>query len=392
MNWRSPIRKCSTSQSFNLSSWRINAKRYCGCGDSPVFSIAPFGNRGGKGRVKIFYSRRYLRNREVHSVGVLPGPSYMMNWKFLPSLVWAASLFVPLAALAQSKPKIIVVTHGQAAGSFWLIVRNGAEAAAEETNSDLQYRSPEKFDLVAMARLIDEAVASKPDGLIVSIPDANVLGRSIRAAGGAKIPVISINSGLEASKQLGCMMHIGQEDESAGRKAGERMKASGVKNAVILDQEVGNLGLDQRIKGFREGFEGPFHHLQILPVSMDFKECQRAVTDCIEQYSNLDGIVALGPIVAEPALQAVDQTQKAGKIKVCTFDISPVVVDALVKKQIEFAIDQQEWLQGYLPVVFLSNYVKYGSILQNELILTGPSFVTPENAQKVVNLLSLGFQ
>ena len=186
-------------------------------------------------------------------------------------------------------------------------------------------------------------------------------------------------------------MHIGQEDESAGKKAGERMKASGVKNAVILDQEVGNLGLDQRIKGFREGFEGPFHHLQILPVTMDVKECQEAVTDYIEKYPSLDGIVALGPIVAEPTLQALDQVQKVGKIKVCTFDISPVVVDALVKKEIEFAIDQQEWLQGYLPVVFLANYVRYGSILQNDLILTGPGLVTPDNAEKVVNLLSLGF-
>src|SRR3984885_14958349 len=209
----------------------------------------------------------------------------MMSWKFLSLLICGSSLlFAPLTTLAQRKPKIIMVTHGQAADSFWLIVRNGAEAAAGETNSDLEYRSPEKFDLTAMARLIDEAVASKPDGLIVSIPDAAVLSRSIRAAVAANIPVISINSGLEASKQLGCMMHIGQEDESAGRKAGERMKASGVKNAVILDQEVGNLGLDQRIRGFREGFEGPFHHIQVLPVTMDFKECQQMVTDYIEQY------------------------------------------------------------------------------------------------------------
>ena len=315
----------------------------------------------------------------------------MINWKFLVALAGAASLFVPLAIFAQSKPKIMVVTHGQAADSFWLIVRNGVEAAAAETNSDVQYRSPEKFDLVAMSRLIDEAVASKPDGLIVSIPDAAVLSRSIRAAVAARIPVISINAGLEVSKELGCLMHIGQQDESAGKKAGERMKALGVKNAVILDQEVGNLALDQRIKGFREGFEGPFHHLQILPVTMDVKECQEAVTDYIEKYPSLDGIVALGPIVAEPTLQALDQVQKVGKIKVCTFDISPVVVDALVKKEIEFAIDQQEWLQGYLPVVFLANYVRYGSILQNDLILTGPSFVTPDNAEKVVNLLSLGF-
>jgi simple sugar transport system substrate-binding protein len=73
----------------------------------------------------------------------------------------------------------------------------------------------------------------------------------------AGIPVISINSGLDVSKQLGCLMHIGQ-DELAGKEAGERMKAVGVKNALILNQEVGNSGLDQRIRGFKNGFEGPF--------------------------------------------------------------------------------------------------------------------------------------
>src|ERR1700693_5048388 len=291
----------------------------------------------------------------------------MINWKFLVALAGGASLFVPLASFAQSKPKIMVVTHGQAADSFWLIVRNGVEAAAAVTNSDVQYRSPEKVDLVAMSRLIDEGSASKLDGLVVSIPDATVLSQSIRAAVAAKIPVISINSGLDVSKQLGCLMHIGQEDESAGKKAGERLKALGVKNAVILNQEIGNAALDQRIKGFREGFEGPFHHVQVLPVTMDFKECQGVVTDYIEKYPSLDGLVALGPIAAEPALQALDQAGKVGKIKVCGFDISTVIVQALVQNQVEFAIDQQEWLQGYLPGVFLANYAKYGSMPQNDL-------------------------
>jgi simple sugar transport system substrate-binding protein len=315
----------------------------------------------------------------------------MIPWKFLLSLACAATLVAPLAAFAQRRPKIIIVTHGQAADSFWLIVRNGAEAAAAETNSEVEYRSPDKFDLAAMAQLIDQAVAAKPDGLVVSIPDVAVLSKSIQAAVAAKIPVISINSGLEVSRKLGCLMHIGQQDESAGKKAGERMKALGVKNAVILNQEVGNSSLEQRIKGFRAGFEGPFHHVQVLPVTMNFKECQEVVADYIENYPSMDGLVALGPIAAEPALQALDPVEKARKIKVCVFDISPAIVAALVQKRVEFAIDQQEWLQGYLPVIFLANYVKYGSILQNDLILTGPSFVTPENAQKVVNLLSLGF-
>ena len=315
-----------------------------------------------------------------------------MYSKFTLWLVLACALFIPFAAHAQRKPRIIVVTHGQAADSFWLIVRNGIEIAAKETDSDVDYRSPEKFDLQAMAHLIDEAVASEPDGLVVSIPDAAALSKSVRAAVAAKIPVVSINSGLEVSRQLGCLMHIGQAEETAGRKAGQKMKAMGVKEAIILDQEIGNVALEQRIKGFRAGFEGPFHHVQVLTVKMIFEQCQDTLRDYLQQNEAVDGVMALGPIAAEPALAAIAELGKTGQIKLCTFDISPAIIAALTKKQMEFAIDQQEWLQGYLPIVFLANYIRYGSVPQNDFIMTGPSVVTSENAGKVVNLLSLGFR
>jgi len=314
-----------------------------------------------------------------------------MNPKFKFWLAFAVTLLISILSQAQTKPRIIVVTHGQAADSFWLIVRNGVEIASEETNANVDYRSPETFDVRAMARLIDEAVASKPDALVVSIPDAAALSKSIKAAVSAKIPVISINSGLEVFRQLGCLMYIGQDEIAAGRKAGQKMKTMGVKEAIILNQEVGNFALDQRIKGFRAGFEGPFHHVQVLAVKMDFGECQDLVRDYLQANPSVDGIMSLGPIAAEPALAAIDQLGKIGQINLCTFDVSPAVIAALDKKQMGFAIDQQEWLQGYLPIVFLANYVRYGSILQNDFILTGPSLVTSENAGKVVNLLSLGF-
>ena len=278
------------------------------------------------------------------------------------------------------------MTHGQAADSFWAVVQNGAETAAKETDCDLQYQAPTQFNLVAMSRLIDAAVASKPDGLIVSIPDVAVVGKSIQAAVAAKIPVVSVNSGLEVSGQLGCLMHIGQEEEAAGRMAGERMKAVGAKEVMVLNQEVGNVGLDQRIKGFRDGFEGPFHHVQVVPVTINFKQCHGAVTAYLQEHREIDGILALGPIAAEPALQALIDGGDIGKIKLCTFDISPAVIQALKKGQMSFAVDQQQWLQGYLPVVFLANYAKHGAILQNGLILTGPSFVTPDNVDRVASL------
>jgi simple sugar transport system substrate-binding protein len=168
------------------------------------------------------------------------------------------------------------------------------------------------------------------------------------------------------------------------------MKAMGVKEALILNQEIGNVALDQRTKGFIDGFEGPFHHVQVLPVKIDFRICYDAIAAYLQKNREVDGILALGPVAAEPALQVLDEMGAIGKIKLCTFDISPGIIQALMKKQMNFALDQQQWLQGYLPVVFLANYAKYGSILQNGLILTGPSFVTPENVEQVANLTTKG--
>jgi simple sugar transport system substrate-binding protein len=240
--------------------------------------------------------------------------------------------------------------------------------------------------------LIDLAVASKPDGLIVSIPDVAPLGKSIQNAVAARIPVISINSGWDVSRKLGCLMHIGQQEESAGKEAGQRLKALRVRSAIILNQEVGNIALDQRAKGFKEGFEGPFHKVEVLAVKLDFTMCRDAVTAYLQKNQDVDGIMALGPAAAGPALKALETIGKLGKIRLCTFDLSPAVLEALVKKQMDFALDQQQWLQGYLPVVFLANYAKYGSIPRNDFISTGPSFVTPENAQQVLDLSKQGLR
>src|SRR5260370_36296427 len=129
-----------------------------------------------------------------------------MKLKFVTALALAASFLLPVSVFAEKKPHIIVVTHGQVSDSFWLVVKNGVEQAAKDTGSAVDYRSPEKFDMVALAQLIDAAVASKPDGLVVSIPDADALGKSIQAAVKASIPLISMNSGSDFSKKLRCFI------------------------------------------------------------------------------------------------------------------------------------------------------------------------------------------
>src|SRR2546430_888527 len=148
---------------------------------------------------------------------------------------------------------IAVVTHGQASDPFWSVVANGVKAAAQDEGVSVTYNAPPTFDMVAMSHLIDAAVAAKPDGLIVSIPDANALGPSIKKAVTAGIPVISVNSGSDTFKSLGVLAHIGQTEEVAGQLAGAKMKDAGVTKAICVNQEVGNAALDLRCKGFNEG-------------------------------------------------------------------------------------------------------------------------------------------
>src|SRR5918997_4425527 len=128
--------------------------------------------------------------------------------------------------------RFVVVSHGQAADPFWSVVQNGVNQAAEDMGVQVEYNAPDTYDMVAMAQLIDAAVASEPDGLVVSIPDADALGDSIKAAVDAGIPVISINSGSDVAEDLGLLTHVGQTEYEAGLGAGERMAEAGVTNAL----------------------------------------------------------------------------------------------------------------------------------------------------------------
>jgi simple sugar transport system substrate-binding protein len=176
--------------------------------------------------------------------------------KFLQQMIlFCATVILPTTGWTQNQPKILMVTHGVVSDPFWAVVKNGAEEAAKETGITVEYRSPEKFDMVAMAQLIDAAVTAKPSALIVTIPDPDAVGRSIESAVKAGIPVISINSGADSFQKLGVRTHIGQEEYIAGRAAGERMKTmvspKGLSSATKL---VTRHEISER-KGSQTGFE-----------------------------------------------------------------------------------------------------------------------------------------
>ena len=288
-------------------------------------------------------------------------------------------------AVKQRDFRFVVVTHGQASDPFWSVAANGVNDAAEDMGVTVEYQAPETFDMVAMSQLIDAAVASQPDGLVVSIPDADALGPSIKAAVDAGIPVISMNSGSDDFADLGVLLHVGQTEFEAGQIAGERFAEEGVKHPICINQEVGNSALDDRCNGF---FEGLGIKGDVVPVDLnDPAGTTETVAGVLQQNPDVDGILTLGPTGATPTLEALDKAGMLGKVKFATFDLSPEVLQAIQDGDMLFAIDQAQYLQGYLPIVFLTKYLETGALplgSKDKVLLTGPQIVTADTAADVV--------
>lgn len=299
-----------------------------------------------------------------------------------------AAAAVALAAPAFATD-IIVVSHGQASDPFWSVVKNGVEKAAADTGANVEYRAPETFDMVAMSQLIDAAVNQEPDGIVVSIPDGDALGPSIEKAVAAGIPVISMNSGSNVSKGLGALLHVGQEEFDAGLAAGEMMKSMGNSKAICVNHEVGNVSLDDRCAGFAEGFGGD---VTVLPTTNDPAEIEAKVKAALDSDPDVDTVMALGASLAgEPSVAAVKAVGREGDVAIGSFDLSANFLESVSNGEAAFAIDQQQFLQGYLPVVFLAMHAEFG-LMPGGNVPSGPNLITADKAAQVVELSAQGIR
>ena len=304
-----------------------------------------------------------------------------------------AALLLPLL-MAISLPvaaqiKIIVVSHGQQNDPFWSIVKAGVDAAAKDTGVSVQYRAPATFDMPEMSKLIDNAVSSKPDGIVVSFPDASALGKSVRNAIRRGIPVISMNSGSDEYYKYGISAHVGQTEYEAGLGGGRKMKDAGVTHALCVNHEVGNVSLDLRCEGFAEGLGGK---VDVIDTGgNDPTSVRTAVGAKLKSNPSINGILTLGPLSALPTLRVLKEQNKLGKVQLASFDLAKDTLQATRDGEMLFLIDQQPFLQGYLPIVMLAQSAKY-EVIPAGVVMTGPGFVTKENAAKVIDLSSKGFR
>ena len=215
---------------------------------------------------------------------------------------------------------------------------------------------------------------------------------SLAAARDAGIAIITVNSGSDNYQEIGALTHIGQDETVAGRGAGARMAEAGATNVICVNQEVGNAGLDARCNGAQEAIEEAGGTLEVLQVDLnDIAGAQSTIGAALQADESIDAVLALGPTGAAPALAALDELGRAGDVQLATFDLSPEVLDAITAGEMEFAIDQQQYLQGYLAVTaMVLNIRNLNTIGGGEPLATGPGFVTKETAAEVKELTEKG--
>jgi simple sugar transport system substrate-binding protein len=329
-------------------------------------------------------------------------------------LVAALALTAGLAATTAARAAdahFVLISHAPDSDSWWNTIKNAIKQADEDFNVETDYRNPPNGDIADMARLVEQAAARNYDGVIVTIADYDVLKGSIGKVTEKHIPLVTINSGTEQqSADLGAIMHIGQPEYTAGKAAGEKAKAAGVKSFLCVNHYATNPASFERCRGFAEALGVDFKS-STLDAGTDPTGIQSKVSAYLRNHPDTGGVLALGPLSAAPTIKALQQMGLAGKLWFATFDFDDDIAKAIKDGTIQFAIDQQPYLQGYIAVAVLAiakhdhttDPVKIRQILQANPkfqarlstyglapsygprnIGSGPGFITKENIDKVV--------
>jgi simple sugar transport system substrate-binding protein len=292
------------------------------------------------------------------------------------------------ARSAQSGPRITVdmVTHGQAFDPFWALVKKGAQTAATDFNVNLVYRSPSTTNPQAQASLISQAAATKPKGLVVTIPDAAALSGAIKQASSSGIPVIVMNVGVSVYQNVGGLTFVGQDESAAGQEAGNEMARAGVTKALCVIHEAQNTALTDRCSGFAKALQAKGGSVTVLHVNgARLAQAADAIQAALKKDPSINGVLATGIIGFNAAGGALQALGKFGTVKLGTFDVSTQDLNAVINGKALFVIDQQPFLEGYMAVQVSAFEARYGQHPFGP-VFTGPSLVTTANAAQVLQL------
>jgi simple sugar transport system substrate-binding protein len=276
-----------------------------------------------------------------------------------------------------------MVTHESPGDTFWDRIRAGAEQAAKDTGSTLKYSA--NPEATQQSTLIQGAIDAKVDGIATTLVTPESLIPTVKKATDAGIPVDSFNSGTDFYKQAGSLVHFASNEKAGGQQAGERAKAAGATKILCTIQQTGSVALEDRCAGVKSAFPNT-ENIQVN--GQDDSAVTSAIQAKLAQDKTINWIVTLG---AAQALDSIKAAGAAGRddVKIGTFDLNADAAKAVQDGQLQFCIDQQPYLQGYLAITQLYLYKKNGNVMGGgQAVLTGPSFVDKDNVDAILPFIN----
>ena len=282
---------------------------------------------------------------------------------------------------------IAMITHAAPGDTFWDIIRKGATAAAAKDNINFKYSNND--DPTQQATLIQDAINAKVAGIAVTDPDPQAICPTIKKAVAAGIPVVMFNAGVDNWQQCGAMEYFGQDETIAGVAAGKRLAATGAKHVLCVLQAQGQVQLEARCAGVKQGLGSEGTMTKLYVNGTDNSAMQSTMTAKLGQDKAIDAVITLGAPVALIAIQSIQAANS--KAKLYTFDTNAAEIAKIKSGAVQWAVDQQPYVQGYEAIDSLWLYLTNGDTLGGgQTVLTGPSFIDSTNVAKVAQYAERG--
>ena len=246
---------------------------------------------------------------------------------------------------------------------FFKPVKKGMADAAKAMKVECKFTGTDGVDVPAQAEMVRQAVKDGYDGIALNIIDPEGFDEVVQEAMDAGVPVVGFNVDDHATPNAR-MSSVNQRLYEAGVSLGERA-AEFVKDGdeVLLTMHAeGISALDDRLRGVQDGLKKAGKKIKETIAITGNSGTESAIVIAKELKNNpkIKMVLCTGQADTEGAGLAIGEHFKGKGYRAAGFDLTPAILEQIKKGNIDFTIDQQPYLQGFIPVVQLTLYKRYG--------------------------------
>jgi simple sugar transport system substrate-binding protein len=285
------------------------------------------------------------------------------------------------------KWKFVFVCH-VTTNSFFTPTQYGAQDACSLLNCEFQFTGSKDSIVAEMVNATNTAISAKADGIALAVVDKAAFRAPVDKALDAGIPVVSYNAdGARDDKGTNRLAYFGQGLYESGFALGQRAIEAGLDSGEVVGfiATPGALNIQPRIDGASDAIKQSGKSLKFTPVgtNADVPKGLSIIDAYAQGHSNLAGMLAVDAGSTSSVGQVVEKYKMRDKgLKVAGgFDLVPETLNAINGGSLDFTIDQQPYLQGFLPVLYLYLYKLSGGLIFPSETNTGLLFVTKDTVK-----------